>query len=117
MNEGRAPAPGTSEVTPGGEVHGAGAVDAKGLETLSEASLETLSFDAALAQLQDVVAQLEAGTLPLEEAIAAFERGVRLHRRCAALLDQAELRVQRLVEEAGGALRAVDLDTDEPGTR
>jgi len=75
--------------------------------------VETLSFDAALAELQGVVAQLESGTLPLEDAIAAFERGVRLHERCSALLDQAELRVQRLVEEAGGALRAVDLENGD----
>ena len=75
---------------------------------------EALSFDAALAELQDVVGQLESGNLPLEAAIAAFERGVQLHDRCARLLDEAELRVQRLVEEAGGALRAVELDPDEP---
>jgi len=73
-----------------------------------------LSFDAALAALQEVVGQLESGSLPLEAAITAFERGVQLHERCARLLDEAELRVQRLVEEAGGALRAVELDGDEP---
>jgi len=78
------------------------------------APVDTLTFDAALAELQDVVGQLESGNLPLEAAIAAFERGVQLHDRCARLLDEAELRVQRLVEEAGGALRAVELDPDEP---
>jgi len=77
-------------------------------------AVAALTFDAALAELQDVVGQLESGNLPLEAAIAAFERGVQLHDRCARLLDEAELRVQRLVEEAGGALRAVELDPDEP---
>ncbi len=75
--------------------------------------VETLSFDAALAELGEVVARLEAGGMPLEESIALYERGVALHARCAHLLDDAELRVQRLVEEAGGALRAIDLRPDD----
>jgi exodeoxyribonuclease VII small subunit len=72
-----------------------------------------LGFDEALAQLQDEVATLEAGNLPLEASLAAFERGVVLHDHCARLLDDADIRVQRLLEEAGGTLRAVDLAADE----
>ncbi|HEV8516447.1 MAG TPA: exodeoxyribonuclease VII small subunit [Candidatus Limnocylindrales bacterium] len=71
-----------------------------------------LTFDAALAELQSVVARLEQGGLPLEESIALYERGMALHDRCARLLSDAELRVQRLFERAGGALRAVDFDPD-----
>ena len=73
-----------------------------------------LSFDAALEELQAVVARLEGGGLPLEETIALYERGVALHARCARLLDDAQLRVQRLVEEAGGALRTIDLAPEDP---
>ncbi len=97
-----------------GPAEAAGAVTAAATPPGGLPPVETLTFDAALAELQDVVGQLESGNLPLEEAIAAFERGVQLHERCARLLDEAELRVQRLVEEAGGALRAVELDSDEP---
>ena len=75
--------------------------------------LEALPFDRALAELQSVVTRLEAGNLPLEESIALYEQGVRLHERCARLLGQAELRVQRLVESAGGQLRALDLSLGE----
>jgi exodeoxyribonuclease VII small subunit len=74
--------------------------------------LAALPFDAALAELQSVVSRLEGGGLPLEASIALYERGVGLHEHCARLLGDAELRVQRLLEDAGGALRAVDL---EPG--
>jgi exodeoxyribonuclease VII small subunit len=77
-----------------------------------DADLATLTFDAALGQLQDVVARLERGGLPLEESITLYERGVALHDRCARLLSDAELRVQRLVEQAGGGLRTLDLDPD-----
>ena len=72
--------------------------------------LAAMPFDAALAELQSVVGQLEGGGLPLEASIALYERGVALHEHCARLLGDAELRVQRLLEDAGGALRAVDLD-------
>ncbi|WP_232726710.1 exodeoxyribonuclease VII small subunit [Mariprofundus ferrinatatus] len=43
-----------------------------------------------------LVEKLESGELPLEESVAAFEKGVKLSRRCEALLDQAEQRLQVL---------------------
>jgi len=83
----------------------------------ASAGVAELPFDTALAELQGVVGRLEQGNLPLEESIALYERGVALHEHCARLLTDAELRVQRLVESAGGALRALDLtpdDADDP---
>jgi exodeoxyribonuclease VII small subunit len=82
--------------------------------------IASMGFDDALAELQLTVAQLEAGGQPLEESIALYERGVALHERCARLLADAELRVKRLVERAGGALEAVavragDEEDDRPG--
>lgn len=68
-----------------------------------------LAFDDALAELQRVVAELEAGGQPLERSITLYERGVALHERCAALLGQAELKVQQLVARAGGALATIDV--------
>jgi exodeoxyribonuclease VII small subunit len=76
-------------------------------------AIDDLAFDAALEQLQQVVGRLESGGLPLEDSIALYERGVALHDHCARLLGDAELRVQRLVEQAGGALRAIDLSPDD----
>jgi exodeoxyribonuclease VII small subunit len=67
----------------------------------------SLSFDAALAELDSVVKALESGGQPLEEALLLYERGVALHEHCARLLSDAELRVRRLVERAGGALETV----------
>jgi exodeoxyribonuclease VII small subunit len=75
----------------------------------------TLSFDEALAELQRTVAELEAGGAPLETSIALYERGVALHERCAALLADAELRVSRLVERAGGAIEALELRSPDEG--
>ena len=60
---------------------------------------DTLSFEQALARLTTLVEKLESGKLPLEESVAAFEDGVKLTRRCEALLDSAEQRLQVLDEE------------------
>jgi exodeoxyribonuclease VII small subunit len=78
--------------------------------------IAALPFDKALAEFKQVVEKLEAGNLPLEESIALFEQGVLLQRRCDGLVREAEHRFQRLVEQAGGKVRALDLsvaDVDE----
>jgi len=58
-----------------------------------------LSFEQALTRLTELVEKLESGELPLEESVAAFEEGVKLTRRCEALLDSAEQRLQVLDKE------------------
>ena len=57
------------------------------------------TFEQAFEELGEVVARLEAGDLPLEEALALFARGQDLAGRCAAMLDTAELRLKTLAEE------------------
>ncbi len=59
--------------------------------------IENLSFEEAFAELEEVVQQLEAGDLTLDQAMALFERGMALAARCNTRLDAAELRVQQLV--------------------
>jgi exodeoxyribonuclease VII small subunit len=85
------------------------------MTTNAQEAIEALNFDAALAGLQETVRRLEEGGLPLEEAIALYERGVALHERCAQLLGDAELRVQRLVERGGGQVAIVDGDLERVG--
>ncbi len=79
----------------------------------TDAPIDGLAFDAALAELQRTVAELETGGQPLERSIALYERGVALHERCAALLAEAELKVQQLVTRAGGALAAIDVRPED----
>jgi exodeoxyribonuclease VII small subunit len=76
-------------------------------------SIEALGFDDAFAELQRTIAELEAGGQPLETAIALYERGVALQARCERLLGQAELRIQQLVAQSGGALATRDVRPDE----
>ena len=71
---------------------------------------ENLSFEAAFAELEDVVRQLEEGNLPLDQAMALFERGTALATHCNARLDAAELRVQQLVPAIGQPVENVGYD-------
>lgn len=64
------------------------------------------SYEALYTQLQQVVARLEQGELPLDETLRLYEQGVRLAAACQQLLDTAELRVRELSAGAAG----VDLE-------
>jgi exodeoxyribonuclease VII small subunit len=59
-------------------------------------SEEALSFEEALAALDEVVARLESGGLTLEETVALYERGQQLVALCNARLDKAELQIEQL---------------------
>jgi exodeoxyribonuclease VII small subunit len=79
------------------------------------ADVETLAYDDAFAELQQVVALLEAGGESLEATIALYERAVALQRRCERLLTEAELRVQQLMPRQGG-LAVEDVRAGEGGS-
>ncbi|CAN5864406.1 hypothetical protein BH24CHL6_BH24CHL6_16810 [soil metagenome] len=79
--------------------------------------IEALPFDGAMDEFKSVVERLETGRLALEESMSLFEQGVLLQRRCEALLSQAELRFQRLVESTGGQLRTLDMSLGEADER
>lgn len=63
---------------------------------------KTLTFEAALAELEQVVADMESGKLPLEESLAAYQRGAELLKQCRSRLEDAQQQV-RVLEE--GALK------------
>ena len=65
----------------------------------SELDAQSGSFETVYRELQQVVAQLEAGDLDLERAVRLFERGGELVLACERIVDQAELRVTRLAAE------------------
>jgi exodeoxyribonuclease VII small subunit len=61
--------------------------------------INDLTFEAALQELEETVARLEAGNFTLEEAMQLFERGQQLVRHCNQHLDQAVLRVEQLTAD------------------
>ncbi len=68
----------------------------------SEKPTEAIDFEKALAELEGIVKQLEAGNLALEKSLALFERGVQLARACKDKLAEAELKVSQLVKDKQG---------------
>ena len=72
------------------------------------------TFEAALKRLEEIVGLLDRGEAPLEEGLALFEEGIRLTRRCQALLEDAEGRIRKLVGERDGfSLAPLDLPGEE----
>jgi exodeoxyribonuclease VII small subunit len=72
------------------------------VDTEASRSVDTLSFEEALAELEGIVRALEGGQGKLEEAVAQYERGAALRKHCETLLAAAEQKVQAIVEGAGG---------------
>jgi len=75
-----------------------------------------LSFEAALEKLEAIVNQLEQDDLPLEQALEAFEKGIRLSRYCAQCLDQAEKRIEELTKGPEGTPELKPWDGDDEVT-
>lgn len=71
-----------------------------------------MSFEDALSELEDIVAQLEAGQVPLEESIAIYERGTALKAHCEAKLKAAQVKVEQIVvsPEGGVSTKPGDID-------
>jgi exodeoxyribonuclease VII small subunit len=66
-----------------------------------KAAKEAPDFELAMRDLEQLVERLEQGDLPLEESLAAFERGVMLTRACQTALKEAEQKVEILLKKAG----------------
>ncbi len=65
--------------------------------------ISQLSFEAALAELERIVAELESGKAELERSIQVYERGALLKAHCEARLKAAQLRVEKIVVGPAGA--------------
>ena len=82
---------------------------------VKSASLEKVTFEDALQELEGIVASLERGEVSLDDAIAAFERGTQLKSHCQARLEEARMKVEKI--KVPGASAAPDhvsnFDMDE----
>lgn len=75
-------------------------------------AMGTPGFEAVLDRLAEIVARIEGEPLELDESLALFEEGVRLLRDAGATLGEAETRIRRLVDDAGGGVRLEDGPAD-----
>jgi exodeoxyribonuclease VII small subunit len=71
------------------------------------------NLEKSLADLEELVDELESGDLPLEKAMKKFEEGIKLTRGCQTALREAEQKVEILLKSAGGA-DLEDFEVDDP---
>lgn len=64
-------------------------------------TVEKDSFESAMSQLEEIVQQLERGSLPLDQSIKMFKKGIELSQYCQKELDQAEEMVTKMMTESG----------------
>jgi exodeoxyribonuclease VII small subunit len=70
----------------------------------AEKEPKPVDFETAMRDLEAIVERLEQGDLPLEESLAAFERGIMLTRSCQAALKEAEQKVEILLKKSGDSV-------------
>ena len=91
--------------------------DKKLLIPVEQNPSETLSFEESLRELDEVVSQLEAGHIPLEQSLQLLRRGLELADNCDQTLQSAEAVLEELVATSSGTLetRELDWEDDEEG--
>lgn len=72
-----------------------------------------IDLEKALADLEDLVDELESGDLPLDKAMKKFEEGIKLTRGCQTALKEAEQRVEILIKSAGGDAELAAFESDD----
>ncbi len=71
--------------------------------------IETMTFEAAMARLEEIVRMLESGNAPLDTSLSLFEEGVALVKLCSSKLDTAEQKVKILTDAGDGTLVENDM--------
>lgn len=81
--------------------------------TAETSTVTALSFEQAVSELENIVARLERGDVPLDQSIEIYERGEALKKHCEALLNAAEARIEKIrVDRNGKAVGTEPLDRE-----
>lgn len=75
--------------------------------------MENLSFEEAIKELEEVVSDLEAPNLTLDESVKKFEKGMELSKHCNELLDKAEKNITILIEQSNGSIKEEAFEVPE----
>lgn len=79
---------------------------------MSKPAPESMSFEDALGELETIVGALESGKAPLEDSIAAYERGIALKKQCEQKLATAQEKIEKITIQPDGSLGTTDFKTD-----
>jgi exodeoxyribonuclease VII small subunit len=74
---------------------------------------ESITFEAAMSRLEEIVAELESGKLSLEESLRKFEEGIALGKTCREFLERADVRVRTLTLAQNGDAAVEEEPDDE----
>ena len=85
---------------------------ADGAENKIPADIRKLSFEDALAEMEDIVQRLESGQVKLDEAIDAYTRGAHLKKHCQVKLKEAQARIDKIVLGPDGSPSAEPANLD-----
>lgn len=78
----------------------------------TQADIAAMSFEEAMRELESIVKKLEAGQADLESSIADYARGTALKAHCQKKLDEAKLKVEKIVKTADGGLSVQAFDAN-----
>ena len=79
--------------------------------------MAALKFEDALARLETIVTELERGDLPLNDSLKMFEEGIKLSKTCLKMLDDAERKVEIMVQDKDGKKRCLLYTSPSPRDR
>ena len=73
-------------------------------------SIINMSFEQALSELETIVRKIDTGQENLADAVASFERGVKLKKHCEKMLKDAKLKIEKIIESDDGKLSITELE-------
>ncbi|MBT3939321.1 MAG: exodeoxyribonuclease VII small subunit [Pelagibacterales bacterium] len=74
--------------------------------------IDSLTFEVALKSLEEIVSQLDAGSIDLDKAVEAYERGAKLKEHCEKKLKEAQLRIEKIEVDKNGEVTTKVMDTE-----
>lgn len=82
------------------------------MTTTSKSTIDDLSFEQAMAELESIVRGLESGDIELEASIEAYERGAALKKHCEKKLAGAKARIEKITVGSNGTIKAESAQID-----
>ena len=74
--------------------------------------IDSLTFEVALKSLEEIVSQLDTGSIDLDKAVDAYERGAKLKEHCEKKLKEAQLRIEKIEVDKNGEVTTKVMDTE-----
>jgi exodeoxyribonuclease VII small subunit len=73
-------------------------------------SIENISFEDALAELEEIVRKIDTGQENLADAVESFERGVLLKKHCEKMLKEAKLKIEKITSSGDGKIETAEVE-------